>query len=478
MDSSISKQAADYLKKKKRHKIYLAVFLCLALMVATGTVAVLRMKGQARNYTKRVLACKLEVHEHTQDCYDSEGKLICGYADYVVHTHNDDCYDQDGKLVCTLPEIEEHKHDESCYTEEKTLICGMEETPGHVHTDECYTVTPGELTCTLEEHTHGEGCYDETGALTCGKEEHTHGPECYSEEQKTLTCGQEEGAGGHTHTEECYTVTKTLTCGKLELHTHDESCFDADGKLICKEIELQAHVHGEDCFETIELTPEEVAAMNAAGETEATETEGTETEATETTEEASTDETATEPTEEEKPASCYDAEGNVICGMEEHTHTESCYDAENNLTCELTEHKHVSRPEEAPVGKTYQDEHVIITASYGPEAHIPEEAELRAYPVTAESDPERYEQRVSEALEHTGQTESAQMLIYNIGFYVGDTELEPQASVAITIQFLDDQGFATGDPITVVHFGEEGTESLAGTQVDENGNVTFISDEF
>ena len=76
----------------------------------------------------KVLDCRYEVHEHTEDCYeeDENGEkiLICGLADYVIHVHNDDCYDQKGNLVCQLEEHELHEHDDSCWEEEEVLICG------------------------------------------------------------------------------------------------------------------------------------------------------------------------------------------------------------------------------------------------------------------------------------------------------------------------------------------------------------------
>lgn len=54
------------------------------------------------------------------------------------------------QLTCTK---EEHTHDESCY--EKVLVCA-DESDGHEHGDECYGKT---LICGKEEHIHGESCY-------------------------------------------------------------------------------------------------------------------------------------------------------------------------------------------------------------------------------------------------------------------------------------------------------------------------------
>ena len=54
---------------------------------------------------------------------------------------------------------EEHTHDDSCY--ESRLICGEDEASGHVHTDECYEKV---LICGKEEHTHTIACYSDIQA--------------------------------------------------------------------------------------------------------------------------------------------------------------------------------------------------------------------------------------------------------------------------------------------------------------------------
>ena len=101
---SLKKQAAKLLGEQKKYRRWLTIFLGLAIVVTLGTVAALKMNGQALSHKQKVLKCALELHEHTEECYESdpesgEKTLICGYADYAVHTHNDDCYDGDGELV-------------------------------------------------------------------------------------------------------------------------------------------------------------------------------------------------------------------------------------------------------------------------------------------------------------------------------------------------------------------------------------------
>ncbi len=285
-------QTAAFLQERKKHRIQTAVFLCLAVTVAFGTVAALKMYGEAMTHKVKVLDCGLEVHEHTEDCYekDEEGnpgeELICGYADYVAHVHNDDCYDTKGGLVCQIPEREPHTHTEECVVKEKVLACGQEETL------EDAAAQTQNFACGLEEHRHMDSCYQET--LACKEESHTHDENCYSE---TLVCQE----SGHVHGEDCY--TESLTCTETG-HSHGDSCYDGEGNLTC-ELEENAHEHGAECY-TKELT---------CGQEESAHEHGAECYTKELT--CGQEETAHAHGEE-----CYTKE--TDCGLEEHIHTEKC----------------------------------------------------------------------------------------------------------------------------------------------------------
>lgn len=154
-------------------------------------------------------------------------------------------------LVCTLTAMflpadalteevycgmEEHTHGESCY--QRDLICPQAAAAAHEHTDACktlgttpvcgeveaaehtaHTYTCGTLTCTVE-HTHEESCYD-TSLLTCGL--HVHTDDCYEtgyicEESKVTDVDT------HVHTDSCYGSVSTLICTETE-HTHSLICY-------------------------------------------------------------------------------------------------------------------------------------------------------------------------------------------------------------------------------------------------------------
>lgn len=139
---------------------------------------------------------------------------------------------------------------------EQSFYCGK---TGHAHTDEC----GGEGACLLEGHTHSAACQPvetvpkevpgstEEIVYFCDKTEHLHSEFCLNE-NGNLTCGLEE----HTHGEAC--TQEVYYCGLTE-HTHDDLCIDEEGNLICELIE---HTHDALCSEV--LTPEQLQDIEDA----------------------------------------------------------------------------------------------------------------------------------------------------------------------------------------------------------------------
>lgn len=89
------------------------------------------------------------------------------------------------------------------------------------------TFGENQLVCTLEEHTHGEGC-----SYQCGIEPHVHAEECY-----TLSCKKDE----HVCTDACY------SCG----HTHTLDCYQTSDRYTLKESEPEQTitVNGDGVYE-------------------------------------------------------------------------------------------------------------------------------------------------------------------------------------------------------------------------------------
>lgn len=383
--------AEKYTKAHQRKKRWYRVVTGLACVVVFCTVyalilpAITMEKGaceipehthseacytQVTSATRTEPVCTIEslnLHQHDDTCYDSEGNLTCGYADFVVHQHDSACYDENGNLWCPLPEIETHEHTGSCYAVPETDAPEV-----HTHTDDCYTVERGELICTESTepaHVHTDDCYTETSALVC-EEDHEHTESCY-ETTRELTCGDTEEPV-HQHTDQCYEQIKTLICElptepaeeaepaepeliceekEIILHTHepyespeDPGCYDDDGNLICGKIQVLEHQHTDACFETVE-EPADTEAL-----------------------------TCTLPEDEKHThtALCYGT-WELTCDMEEHTHTEECSTAEETEATEETEE--TTEPEEEMSGMEIDPSLPVMGTAYA------SGAKTRAYSV-------------------------------------------------------------------------------------------------
>ncbi len=373
-------------------------------------------------------SCLSDLHVHEDGCFDSDGNIICGYADFVVHSHGEFCFNENGDLICELPEILVHTHNEDCFaapeeaethehtencftlqkgellcdTEEyaghthedicvginsKTLICTVEESEGHVHTEACEGIVSETLSCELEEsegHSHSGECYQtvQTENLICGSEEydgHVHDETCIGENGE-LICETEE-TEGHSHSGECYELTQELVCelNESEGHAHGDNCYTVDTGNICGLEESEGHIHNDDCYEiqTGYICGHEEAEGHIHND-----------ECYEWTEELicdieSNEKPAEEDTEleavcgydeiilhEHDEIECFDEDGNLICGrmqVLEHIHTEECLVVEEQeLICGLEEHIHDEL-------LCYIDEEADIETAEDWEATLPEE---------------------------------------------------------------------------------------------------------
>ncbi len=494
MESSIMRNASRFLREQKKNRRWRKVLICLALVVAVGTVAVLVMPGRALNQTVRVLDCQIEVHQHTSECYGGDGTtLICGLADYVAHTHNELCYNEDGELICTLPEIEGHTHTDDCYKEERILTCGLEETAGEneeVSSQEATSPEEGSSNETVSES--GDSAAETVPASETETLPDVSGNEVVAENDVPAAEAPdvvENQPAPHVHTDACYTVVRTLVCGQLETvtHEHSEACFkevevtEAENSSEAEESTeepvsggdevsaeevvyycgLEEHTHDESCYEEVTGTDGSTEKVLVCG-----------------LEEHAHDESCLAET---APEVIY------YCGLEEHTHDESCYEvpdvSEGNvepvLICDKEEHTHDETCLIVPIyEKLYEDASLRVTATYPATANIPENAQFIVERMAEES--EEYLEYASKAAESFAENIYPQVVgVLNIGFYLEDgTEFSPEQPVTINIQFLDEAGVADGDPITVIHFAENGTEVLGGSNIDEENSTEFVTDEF
>lgn len=168
MKHSFMQEADKYIKSRQRKRQWYRVVTCLAAVVVFCTVYALILPAitmeqegqceipehthdiscymQVTSIPRRVLTCSkemLNIHEHTDACYNEKGEPVCGYADFVVHVHDASCYDENGNLWCPLPQIRTHTHNERCFPADTAGTAAE-----HVHTEECFILTRGALICT------------------------------------------------------------------------------------------------------------------------------------------------------------------------------------------------------------------------------------------------------------------------------------------------------------------------------------------
>ncbi len=299
------------------------------------------------------------------------------------------------------------------------------------------------------------------------------------------------------------TLGNTTYCG-YEMHQHSPACYEET--LICdqEETETAAPADAEDLSALEHRNQEETETAAPTDTEDLTALEHRNQEETETTAPTDTEDlTALEHRNQEETETAAPTDTEDLTALEqdiiyenenpEHQHTEECY--EQVLTCGLEEHTHepgcYSNPEadvESPeiwqqgvsgveqTTRTYEGEDYTITVTYGPEAEIPENAELIVSEYAKDS--EHYQERYAQAAELYGWEEdrSDSIRLFNIGFYVDDKEIEPAAGVEVTVTY-DKQEKAAN--YKIIHFGGE-TEEPKTESTYENGrqNIDFTLDHF
>lgn len=307
MKNSLPLQAAQIYQDRRRKKLWHRIVSGMVCVVVFCTVYALILPAIT---LEKEPVCGREEHTHTEACYITE--TVEPTTEYL-------CAEELAGSVTV------HTHDESCYDRNGDLVCPLPEIEEHEHDKDCYRETEV-LICGEEEtgHIHDETCYTTVrGDLCCELEEsegHAHTDACYRWTE-VLSCGREEDLTGHIHSASCYTTVTELICEKEEitLHTHDESCYDEDGNLSCDKPQVLEHQHDENCAVEQEGEPEKVRVL-VCGLEEHTHTD--------------------ECYAEEESVAGETGEQTYVCSLEEHIHDETCYDESGELICELAEHTH------------------------------------------------------------------------------------------------------------------------------------------
>ena len=136
-------------------------------------------------------------------------------------------------------------------------------------------------------------------------------------------------------------------------------------------------------------------------------------------------------------------------------------------------------------------EDYLITVTYGPEAGIPDGAELRAKEILAGSDEyQRYLSKAEKALgiveydktsdDYPWSNKISFARFFDISVFNDGKEIEPESDVQVEIRYISNDGSLPQSNMDVVHFANSGTEVItASTSSDENeATVTFKQSSF
>lgn len=472
-------------RKQKRHRKMMVAVVLAAIMLVSGVIWNLTQYGIAMTDEPK---CGMEEHTHDDSCYADV--LVCGQEESAGHTHTETCYQTTSELVCGQEESEEHSHDDSCYQTVSELVCGQEESAGHTHTEACYEK---QLVCGKEEHTHSEACYIDT---TADVEDASIWNAQYADTKWKDAWGEDlviaaKKQIGYKESTDNYTVA---TDGSHKGYTrYGQFAGDVYADWDAVFVNFCMHYAG---LEAAKLFPGEIETAKwydrfAQGTNKdyLTEPAGYEPQAGDIIFLQKENE---ETDRQMGIISSYDKEKNeikVIEGNSDNAVKENKYAADDthitaylkiteleeaykNEDAEQPEEKTIFEQEEEETEQftqTAETENYVVIVQYGSDAALPENAQLKV---------EEFGKESEEFVQKTEELGYELEWLLDIGFYDGESEVEPEGNVTVKIKSKAVKGIADYD---IVHFGNEGTEKLDGIgQEAEEGNliVEFTTDSF
>ena len=459
MRKELQKSAEELKKisqKTGRRKKIVTVLACVVVFCTTYALilpAITLESGEKLICTEE----SVSGHVHNAECKDADGRIQCGYADYVIHTHDENCKDADGNLICGLDEIKEH-----------------------THTDECYEVNAEEV------------------SETDGRAEE-------EKDEASETDGRTEEEKDKADDNNDETTEKKLICTEPEViaHIHDENCKDAEGNLICGKIQILKHEHQKECIEKEadteekkEKSPiEEIKKDDQTSEEEQREqgekednTEAESEELKRTEEAKETDkktpeikEPETEAPEKEAPVKNQDKQEKD----EETTNniSEKNNDKEIKESGQESEQEKEVKKEDANLRKhrmTHEGKDYTVHVTFGEDAELPTDVKLEVEEIKQGSTEYKdYYKQAEEALPE----EQGFMFcrFFDVSFITDGKKVEPKASVEVEISYKESVPQQKGVETNAIHFAEDGIEVLPA-EVEQNADgedtFSFTQDSF
>lgn len=243
----------ELIRKVKAERLaarrYVAMLLALAMLTSISVSWRLHQVGMALT-TDEEYYCGYEEHIHDDSCYTEE--LVCGYEEGEI-IESDPAFGVDAEEPADEPDapaesetpaepeepkVEVHHHTEACYQEVTELTCDYGE---HTHDELCYDTETGDLLCTVEEHTHDESCYTTHEELVCGYEEGEEIP--VEEDADAVPDAENSGAESSAEDTVVFDEPESTVAAEPEVHHHTEACYEK--VLTCT---LPEHTHTLECL--------------------------------------------------------------------------------------------------------------------------------------------------------------------------------------------------------------------------------------
>ena len=411
--------------------MWIEILLSLSILITLGTVYALRLNGITLEREPQRLECA-----YVLPAGDA-------YADFVVHTHNADCYDADGVLVCPLEEISFHQHGESCYDADGNLTCTKRE------------VTPDML------HTHGPSCFDGSGACICGQlqiEEHVHGPACFQPMEPEVSEEPEDGQPEPEQQESAWRFEGEAG-GLRVLVEADAGAFPEGTTMLVRSVETDSVMDAVSAVVDGEVTGAQAVDITFYDGL------GNEREP-EIPIRVSISAPAVSQAEAPVVVHVDDYGSAEIVEQDAVSDDETVCFTAGGFSIYVLVSVSLEQTIQASDGSTY-----TVRVTYGPDAGIPDGAELRVTELDADSS--EYDDYLSRAESALGweEGEASYARFFDISIWHRGKELQPGASVDVTIELAD-----LGDLPNVVHFGH-GEPDIVDASVD-GGAVSFAADGF
>jgi len=119
----------------------------------------------------------------------------------------------------------------------------------------------------------------------------------------------------------------------------------------------------------------------------------------------------------------------------------------------------------------YKDEDIRVLVTLTDPSDLPDNAELIVTPITLN---EKAEKKIEEEIQNEN-TDVETMMAYDIRFVADGKEIQPGASVQVSIHIAED---SEGYNSSVFHVDENNEIENMGSDVDEEGNIIFNTPHF